>query len=119
MEGFGPSSNWKADHVQLIFPIPLILEDQEDPIILSYIFGPKNTKPSLRTTTYIPYEDLNEGDFIFNHSFDPIGYLVWMGRMYNDVVKDGNDKHYKMVHVQWWVPYKKKIHNNVELYQDY
>jgi hypothetical protein len=77
-------------------------------------------KPSLRTTTYNPYEDLNEGDFIFAHPFDPTTvYLVWMGRMYNDVVKDGNDEHYKMVHVQWWVPCKKRIHNNVELSQDY
>jgi len=40
MERFGPSSNWKANHVQLIFPIPPILENQEDPIILSYICGP-------------------------------------------------------------------------------
>jgi hypothetical protein len=41
MEGFGPSSNWKVDHVQLIFPIPPILEFQKDPIILSCICGPK------------------------------------------------------------------------------
>jgi hypothetical protein len=40
MEHFGPSSNWKANHVELIFPIPPILENQEDPIILSYICGP-------------------------------------------------------------------------------
>jgi hypothetical protein len=94
MEGFGPSSNWKVDHVQLIFPIPHIFENREDPIILPYICGPENMKPSLMKTTYIPYEDMNEGDFIFARPFDPTVYLVWMGRAYNNVVKDGNDKRY-------------------------
>jgi hypothetical protein len=45
-------------------------------------------------------------------------YLVWMGRTHSDIVKDGNDKHYRMVHVQWWVvPYKKGTCNDVKLYQ--
>jgi hypothetical protein len=54
MEGFGPSNNWKANYVQLIFPIPPILGNKKDPIILSYVCGLKNMKPSLMTTTYIP-----------------------------------------------------------------
>jgi hypothetical protein len=26
-----------------------------------------------------------------------------MGKAHSDVVKDGNDEHYQMMHVQWWV----------------
>jgi hypothetical protein len=40
-----------------------------------------------------------------------------MGRVHINVVKDVNDEHYRMVHVQWWVPFKKWTHNDVELYQ--
>ncbi len=66
-----------------------------------------------------PFSFLHERDFILARSFDLKVHLVWMGRTHNDVVKDGNDKHYRMVHVQWWVPCKKGTCNDVELYQDY
>jgi len=42
-----------------------------------------------------------------------------MGRVHSDVVKDVNDEYYQMVHVQWWVPFKKWARNDVELYQGY
>jgi hypothetical protein len=41
-----------------------------------------------------------------------------MEKMHNDVVNDDNSGHYKMVHVQWWVPLQKGAHNNTKLYQD-
>ncbi len=34
------------------------------------------------------------------------------------MVKDANDEHYQMVHVQWWVPFKKGTCNDAKLYQD-
>jgi hypothetical protein len=34
-----------------------------------------------------------------------------MGKTCNDVVKDENDEHYRMVHVQWWALLKKGGHN--------
>ncbi len=42
-----------------------------------------------------------------------------MGKMHNDVIKDENNGHYRMVHAQWWVPLKKGAHNNAKLNQDY
>jgi len=46
-------------------------------------------------------------------------YPLWMRKMHNDVVKGENNGHYRIVHVQWWVPLKKGAHNNAKLYQDY
>jgi hypothetical protein len=43
-------------------------------------------------------------------------YLVWMGRTHSDVVNNANDEHYRMVHVQWWLPFKKGAHNDAYLY---
>jgi hypothetical protein len=40
-------------------------------------------------------------------------YPVWLGRANNDVVKDEGNKHYKMVHVQWWMLSKKGTMNDV------
>jgi hypothetical protein len=66
----------------------------------------------LCTTTYIPFRDLHEGDFILAHPCEPKMYPIWMGRMHSDVVKDGNDEHYWMMDVQWWVPFKKGAFND-------
>jgi hypothetical protein len=38
-----------------------------------------------------------------------------MGKTYNDVVKDENDEHYRMVHVVE----ERRTQCNVELYQDW
>ncbi len=43
---------------------------------------------------------------------------IWTGGMHSHVVKDVNNKHYKMVHVQWWVNLKKGAHNDAKLYKD-
>jgi hypothetical protein len=61
-------------------------------------------KSFLNIITYTPFRDLYEGDFVLVHPFDHDVYLVWMGILQGDVVKDGNDKHYIVVHVQWKVP---------------
>ncbi len=101
------------------FSIPFfpLLDDVEDPAILLYC-GFKHMKLSLSTTTYNPFKDLHEGDFLLACPCELEVYLVWMGKTHSDVVKDGNDEHYQMMHVQWWVPFKKGTCNDVELYQN-
>ncbi len=69
-------------------------------------------KLSLCTTTYIPFRYLHERDFILAHPCEPEMYPVWMGRTHSDEVEDGNDEHYLMMHVQWWVPFKKGTCND-------
>ncbi len=100
------------------FSIPSvpIFDDMEDPTMLPYC-GPKNMKPSLNITTYTPFRDLHEGGFLLACPSELEMYLVWMEKVHTDVVKDVNNEHYQMVHVQWWVPFKKGTHNDVELYQ--
>jgi len=116
LEGFWPTNNWKVNHVKFCIPSVPIFDDMEDSTIPPYC-GPKNMKPSLRITTYIPFEDLHEGDFLFTRPFELEMYPVWMAKVYTGVVKDVNDEHYRMVHVYWWVPFKKKTHNDAELYK--
>jgi hypothetical protein len=118
LEGFCSTNNWKDNHVRFYIPFVPIFDDMEDPIILPYC-GLKNMKPSLSTTTYTPFRDLHEGDFLLARPTGPKMYLVWMGRTHSDVVKDVNGEHYQMVHVQWWVPFKKGTHNNAQLYLGY
>ncbi len=38
--------------------------------------------------------------------------------MESDIVKDGQSKKFKHVHIQWWVLVKKGTNNDRELYQD-
>jgi hypothetical protein len=79
----------------MFFPIPPSLEDKEDPIIPLYC-GLKNMKPSLNTPTYTLFKDLHERDFIFVYPCNLEVYPIWMGKVYSDVAKDGNDKHYRI-----------------------
>jgi len=115
LEGFWLTSNWKFDHVRFFIPFVPIFDDMEDLVIPLY-YGPKNMKLSLSTTTYNPFKDLHERDYLLACPSKPKVYLVWMGRTHSDVVKDANDEHYQMVHVQWWVPFKKRARNNAKLY---
>jgi len=62
---------------------------------------------------------LHEGNFFLACPSGPKMYLIWMWRAHSDLVKDVNDEHYRMVHVQWWVPFKKRTHNNAQLYWGY
>ncbi len=100
------------------FFIPLVptFDDMEDLAIPPYC-GPKNMKPSLSITTYTPFRDLHEGDFLLTRPSKLEMYPVWMGKVHIDVVKDVNDEYYRMVHVQWWVPFKKETCNDAKLYR--
>jgi hypothetical protein len=100
------------------FSIPLVptFDDMEDPAIPPHC-GPKNMKPSLSIATYTHFRNLHEGDFLLACPSKLEMYPVWMGRVHTDVVKDVNDEHYRMVHVQWWVPFKKEACNDAKLYR--
>jgi hypothetical protein len=41
---------------------------------------------------------------------------VWMGRVENEVVKDEQFDNFKHVNIQWWVPMKKGVRNDLKLY---
>jgi hypothetical protein len=90
LKGFWLISNWKVNHVRFFIPSIPIFDDMEDLVIPLY-YGPKNMKPSLSTTTYNPFKDLHERDFLFACPSKPKVHLVWMGRVHSDVVKDANN----------------------------
>jgi hypothetical protein len=69
--------------------------DLEDPIRVLY-WGPKNMKP---ITAYMPFKDLNVGDFVFMKLHDPGLVRLWMGRTEGDVIKDEESEYLKMVKV--------------------
>jgi hypothetical protein len=71
----------------------LIFYDIKDLLIPLY-YGPKNMKLSLSTTTYNPFKDLHEREFLLTCPFKPKVYLVWMGIVHSDVVNNANDEHY-------------------------
>jgi hypothetical protein len=118
LEGFWPTNNWKVNHPQFAEPSSPVLVDREDTILKPFC-GLKNMKPTFKMTLYTPFRDLHNGDIILAWPLDLEVYLVWLGRTNNDVVKDEGNKHYKMVHVQWWMSSKKGTMNDVELYLDY
>jgi hypothetical protein len=75
LEGFWPINNWKINHVRFSIPLVPIFDDMEDPAIPSYC-GPKHMKSSLSATTYIPFKDLHERDFLLAHPCELEVYLV-------------------------------------------
>jgi hypothetical protein len=85
LKGFWLINNYKVNHVK--FPI---FDNMKDLVIPLYC-GPKNMKLSLSITTYIPFRDLHEGDFLLAHSFELEMYPIWMGRTHSHVCKDAND----------------------------
>ncbi len=54
-------------------------------------------KPSLSMTHDTPCKNLHRGNFIFACPSDLEVYFIWMGKAHNNVVKDGNDKHYNFI----------------------
>ncbi len=54
--------------------------------------------------TYMPFRDLNVGDFVLVRLHDLDLVPLWMGRMDGDVIKDEDSEYFKMVKAQWWVP---------------
>ncbi len=116
MEGFWPSSNWRANYEHTSIPI-VVDVDLEDLVILPY-YGPRNMHPSLNTTTYTLFRDLFVGSFVLVRPSNPTIYLVWMGRAKSDVVRDKKNENHRKVYVQWWVPMKKGAKNDEELYHN-
>jgi hypothetical protein len=52
--------------------------DKED-IVLEPFHGPKNMKPTMKTTPYTPFRNLHNGDSVFAWPSDLKVYLVWLG----------------------------------------
>ncbi len=111
LEGIWPSSNWKVNYVQFSFSTPPILEDQEDLVIHLYC-GFKNMKPSLSLTYDTSCKDLQRGNFIFACPSNFEMYFIWMGKVHNNVVKDGNDEHYNFILIFCQEKYNHEQHHN-------
>jgi hypothetical protein len=58
-------------------------------------------------TAYMPFRDLNVGDFVLMRLHDLDLVPLWMGRVEGDVIKDEESEYFKMVRVQSWVLVKK------------
>jgi len=117
LEGFWPSSNWRANYEHASTP-KIIDVDLENLVIPPY-YGPRSMRPFLNIVPYMPFYDL----FVCNRVLVRLTYLtifpVWMGRAESDVVKDQNNENYRKVYVQWWVLVRKGVKNDEELYYNY
>jgi hypothetical protein len=85
LESFWPFSNWGTyyEHAS----IPTIVDvDLKEFVIFPYC-GPKNMRPFLSITAYMPFYDLFVGNFVFVQPTNLKVYLVWMGRAKSDVVR--------------------------------
>ncbi len=58
-------------------------------------------------TTYMPFKDLNVGDFMLVRMHDLDLVPLWMGKVEGDVIKNEESEYFKMVRVQSWVLVKK------------
>ncbi len=83
LEGFWPSSNWRFSYARALLPTRMEVIDAKDPIMHPY--WAKNLEPF---QAYTPFQDSNNGDFVFVRPHDPLLILVWMGRTQCSVVKD-------------------------------
>jgi hypothetical protein len=108
LEGFWPCNNWKLNYAKVELPSTMPIIDLDDPLIFPY-YGPKNFKVA---PAYTPFKDLNNGDFILVRLRDPFLVPIWLGRTQSDVIKDDQNEIFKMVRVQWWVPFKKRSNSN-------
>ncbi len=89
--------------------------DLEDLVIPPYC-GPRSMRPSLNTIAYTFFCDLFVGNFVLMWLSNPI---ILMGKGENDVVRNQDNENYKKVYVQWWVPMRKGVRNDEELYHNY
>ncbi len=72
----------------------------------------------MKITIYIPFGDLGIGDFVLVRLANPKLYPMWMERAEREVVKDEQFDNFKHVHIQWWVPIKKRkeiIHHCIKI----
>jgi len=116
LEGFWPSSNWRANYEHA--SIPTIVDvDLEDLVILPYC-GPRRMHLFLSTIAYVPFHDLFASSFLLVWPLNPIVYPIWMRRAESDVVRDQENENYRNVFVQWWVPMRMGAKNDEELYHN-
>jgi hypothetical protein len=66
LEGFWASSIWRFNYARASLSTMMDIVDPKDPIQVLYC-GPKNMKPLI---AYIPFKDLNVGDFVFMRLHD-------------------------------------------------
>ncbi len=83
LEGFRPSSNWKTNY-ECASICMVVYVDLKDHVIPPYS-GPRSMHPSLNTIVYMHFHDLFVSNFVLVW---PIVYLIWMGRVKSEVVKD-------------------------------
>jgi hypothetical protein len=62
----------------------------------SFVLWPKNMRPLI---AYMPFKNLNVGDFVLMKLHDPDLVLLWMGKVKGDVIKDEENEYFKMVKV--------------------
>ncbi len=74
----------------------MLVVDSKDPFICPYC-GPKNL---ILVLAYTLFRDLNNGNFVLVRPHDPLLVLIWLGKIQSDVVKDDQNKFFKMVRVQ-------------------
>ncbi len=116
LEGFWPSSNWRANYECTSIHI-IVDVDLEDLVIHPY-YGPRSLRPSLSTSTYTPFRDLFVNSFVLVWPSDSIVYHVWTGRAKSDVIIYQDNENHRKVHVQWLVHVKKGANNVEELYDN-
>jgi len=86
LEGFWPSSNWKANYEHT--SIPTVVDVDLENLVIPPYYGLKSMRPSLNTTTYTSFHDLFVANFVLVQLANLTIYPLWMGRAKNDVVKD-------------------------------
>ncbi len=121
LEGFWPSSNWRANYEHASIRI-IVDVDLEDLVILPY-YGPRILRPSLNIATYTHFCDLFISRFVLVRPLDPIVYHVWMGRAKSDVIIYQENENHRKVHVHergsMVGSCEKGSHNDEELYHNY
>jgi len=80
--------------------------------------GLRSMCPFFSTIVYMLLCDLFVGNFVLVRPIDFKVYLVWMGRVEIDVVKDLKNENYRKVYVQWWVLVRKGANNDEEFYHN-
>ncbi len=88
-------NNWKSNYARASLSTMMDIVDPKDSIQVPYC-GPKNTKPLI---AYMPFKNLNVGNFVLMRSHYLNLVPFWMGRVESDVIKDEKSEYFKMVRV--------------------
>jgi len=110
LEGFWPSNNRKFNHMRGLIPsiVTLIMKTR-----LSFcIVVLKTCDHHWRQLVYTPFWDLGIGNFVLVKLADPKLYLVWIGRVENEVAKDQRFNIFNMFIFNGGCQWKKKTRND-------